>query len=83
MNRTLKHKEFDRIERLRHRATFIRNKLDSGYISLNSKKYHLAELSALNWAIPILEDHIMHKTIESLPPDVREKFGFEKVEQVE
>lgn len=76
-NTTLKAKYFDRIERLRRRAEYLRNriaKLESK--DLRSLAYDKGELSALEWAIPLLEDHMINWTIQRMPAETRAKFGW-------
>lgn len=80
MSKTQKNREFDRIERLRDRRDYLRRGIETGFIK--DPSYRSGELSALEWAIPLLEDHMMNKTIKSLPLEVREKFGFIDVPSV-
>ena len=76
MAKTLKRKEFDRLEFLRRRADFLRKQLGIKPPYFGSRSYDTQELSALEWAIPLLEDHLMNKTITRLPAEVRKHFGF-------
>lgn len=76
MTKTLKYREFDRIERLKRRAEWLRQRIELNPPKQGARNYDVGELSALEWAIPILEDHMMYKTIKSMPPEVREQFGF-------
>ncbi len=47
-------KAFERIERLKRRAEWLRSQSDSTRSDISHTR---AELSALDWAIPILEDY--------------------------
>ena len=62
MSKSEQRRQTDRLTRLRNRFDFVAERA-----RINPKSYYSGELSALEWAIPILEDHIIQKFGSILP----------------
>lgn len=66
---TTKQKLFGRIDVLKRRAEFLQERTErKGY---KTSDYDLAELSALEWAIPILEARLVNHTLSNMSPEAR------------
>jgi len=72
MPKTTKFREFDRLDRLKKRVEYIQDRLDRSAGSAGSLQYYTGELSALEWAIPILETYLMNKLARNLEPETLE-----------
>lgn len=62
MSKSEQRRQTDRLTRLRNRFDFVAERA-----RINPKSYYAGELSALEWAIPILENHIIQNFGSILP----------------
>lgn len=80
--KTTKYREFDRIERLRRRAEWLQKRIEM--YKQGKHAWDRGELSALEWAIPILEDYMIDKTMNNnVTPELRKAFGFKPKGEVD
>ncbi len=75
MGKTVKYKEFDRLSRLVRRAEWVKKR--SSNVRPSSVAYDLGELSALEWAIPILEAYLIKKYTARLDFETLKAFKHE------
>lgn len=64
--KTVKYREFDRLGRLQRRADYLKIVVLTKKWGPNSADYARGELSAIAWAIPILEAYLVKKYTSKL-----------------
>ncbi len=77
--KTLKNREFDRVERLRSRAEWLKKRIAAR--KTGHPDYDRGELSSLEWAIPILEAYLIKKHTASLDANTLKAIGHQIPEQ--
>jgi hypothetical protein len=68
MTKSAKQHEYGRVETLQRRSSYLRERVNAN-LSPGTLNYYQQELSALEWAIPILEDYLTMKSLSTMDPE--------------